>query len=74
MIYTAKVRPGSNVVVFGLGGIGLNVIQGARMVGADKIIGAATDVANLVERCVFADLASAISGRTAKLEKVEHPM
>jgi S-(hydroxymethyl)glutathione dehydrogenase/alcohol dehydrogenase len=39
VIYTAKVRPGSNVVVFGLGGIGLNVIQGARMVGADKIVG-----------------------------------
>jgi S-(hydroxymethyl)glutathione dehydrogenase / alcohol dehydrogenase len=39
VIYTAKVRPGSNVVVFGLGGIGLNVIQGARTVGADKIIG-----------------------------------
>ncbi|WP_010137426.1 S-(hydroxymethyl)glutathione dehydrogenase/class III alcohol dehydrogenase [Oceanicola sp. S124] len=36
---TAKVTPGSNVIVFGLGGIGLNVIQGARMVGADKIIG-----------------------------------
>ncbi|MCA0431867.1 MAG: S-(hydroxymethyl)glutathione dehydrogenase/class III alcohol dehydrogenase [Proteobacteria bacterium] len=39
VIYTAKVRPGSNVAVFGLGGIGLNVIQGARMVGANKIIG-----------------------------------
>jgi S-(hydroxymethyl)glutathione dehydrogenase / alcohol dehydrogenase len=39
VIYTAKVEPGANVVVFGLGGIGLNVIQGARMVGADKIIG-----------------------------------
>lgn len=39
VIYTAKVRPGSTVAVFGLGGIGLNVIQGARMVGADKIIG-----------------------------------
>ncbi|MBT4521956.1 MAG: S-(hydroxymethyl)glutathione dehydrogenase/class III alcohol dehydrogenase [Halieaceae bacterium] len=37
--FTAKVEPGANVVVFGLGGIGLNVIQGARMVGADKIIG-----------------------------------
>jgi S-(hydroxymethyl)glutathione dehydrogenase/alcohol dehydrogenase len=37
--YTAKVWPGANVAVFGLGGIGLNVIQGARMVGADKIIG-----------------------------------
>jgi len=39
VIYTAKVEPGTNVVVFGLGGIGLNVIQGAKMVGADKIIG-----------------------------------
>ncbi|MGN6550102.1 MAG: S-(hydroxymethyl)glutathione dehydrogenase/class III alcohol dehydrogenase [Pararhizobium sp.] len=39
VVYTGKVWPGANVVVFGLGGIGLNVIQGARMVGADKIIG-----------------------------------
>jgi len=39
VIHTAKVWPGANVAVFGLGGIGLNVIQGARMVGADKIIG-----------------------------------
>ncbi len=39
VIYTARVWPGANVAVFGLGGIGLNVIQGARMVGADKIIG-----------------------------------
>ena len=39
VIWTAKVWPGANVVVFGLGGIGLNVIQGARMAGADKIIG-----------------------------------
>jgi len=39
VINTAKVWPGANVAVFGLGGIGLNVIQGARMVGADKIIG-----------------------------------
>jgi S-(hydroxymethyl)glutathione dehydrogenase / alcohol dehydrogenase len=39
VIYTAKVEPGANVVVFGLGGIGLNVIQGARMAGADIIIG-----------------------------------
>ena len=37
--FTAKVEPGANIVVFGLGGIGLNVLQGARMVGADKIIG-----------------------------------
>lgn len=39
VVYRAKVEPGSNVVVFGLGGIGLNVIQGASMVGAGKIIG-----------------------------------
>jgi len=39
VINTAKVEPGSNVVVFGLGGIGLNVVQGARLVGANKIIG-----------------------------------
>lgn len=37
--FDAKVEPGSTVVVFGLGGIGLNVIQGAKMVGASKIIG-----------------------------------
>jgi S-(hydroxymethyl)glutathione dehydrogenase/alcohol dehydrogenase len=36
---TAKVEPGSNAIVFGLGGIGLNVIQGLKLVGADKIIG-----------------------------------
>src|SRR6202789_4502489 len=39
VVYSAKVEAGANVVVFGLGGIGLNVIQGAKMVGADKIIG-----------------------------------
>lgn len=39
VIFDAKVEAGSNVVVFGLGGIGLNVIQGAQMVGANKIIG-----------------------------------
>ena len=39
VIFTAKVEAGANVVVFGLGGIGLNVIQGAKMVGADRIIG-----------------------------------
>ena len=39
VINTAKVEPGANVVVFGLGGIGLNVIQGARMAGANRIIG-----------------------------------
>jgi S-(hydroxymethyl)glutathione dehydrogenase/alcohol dehydrogenase len=39
VINTAKVEPGANVVVFGLGGIGLNVIQGCRMVGAGMIVG-----------------------------------
>jgi len=45
VINTAKVQAGDNVVVFGLGGIGLNVVQGARMVGADKIIGVDTNPA-----------------------------
>jgi S-(hydroxymethyl)glutathione dehydrogenase/alcohol dehydrogenase len=39
VLWTAKVEPGATVVVFGLGGIGLNVIQGARIVGADMIVG-----------------------------------
>jgi S-(hydroxymethyl)glutathione dehydrogenase / alcohol dehydrogenase len=39
VVNTAKVEPGANVVVFGLGGIGLNVVQGARLVGANRIIG-----------------------------------
>jgi len=39
VIWTAKVEPGSRVVVFGLGGIGLNVVQGARMAGASQIVG-----------------------------------
>ena len=39
VFWTAGVEPGANVVVFGLGGIGLNVVQGARIAGADKIIG-----------------------------------
>jgi S-(hydroxymethyl)glutathione dehydrogenase/alcohol dehydrogenase len=39
VIFTAKVEPGSKVVVFGLGGIGLNVVQGARMAGAEMIVG-----------------------------------
>jgi len=39
VINTAKVEPGSNVVVFGLGGIGLNVIQGAKLAGANMIVG-----------------------------------
>src|ERR1700684_2940146 len=39
VINTAKVEPGARVVVFGLGGIGLNVLQGARLAGANKIVG-----------------------------------
>ncbi len=39
VLFTAKVEAGARVVVFGLGGIGLNVVQGARMVGADQIVG-----------------------------------
>src|SRR5574339_378994 len=39
VLYTAKVRPGARVVVFGLGGIGLNVVQGAKLVGANMIVG-----------------------------------
>jgi S-(hydroxymethyl)glutathione dehydrogenase/alcohol dehydrogenase len=45
VIYTAKVEPGANVVVFGLGGIGLNVVQGARLAGADMIVGVDTNPA-----------------------------
>src|SRR5262245_38523429 len=45
VVNTAKVWPGANVAVFGLGGIGLNVIQGARMVGANKIVGIDTNPA-----------------------------
>ena len=45
VIYTAKVEPGSTVVVFGLGGIGLNVVQGARMAGAGMIVGVDTNPA-----------------------------
>src|SRR5277367_1003313 len=43
VIFTAKVEPGANVVVFGLGGIGLNVVQGARLAGADMIVGVDTN-------------------------------
>ena len=45
VINTAGVEPGATVVVFGLGGIGLNVIQGARLVGADRIVGVDTNPA-----------------------------
>jgi S-(hydroxymethyl)glutathione dehydrogenase/alcohol dehydrogenase len=43
VLFTAKVEPGATVVVFGLGGIGLNVVQGARMAGAGMIVGIDTN-------------------------------
>src|SRR5436305_11182627 len=43
VINTAKVEPGARVVVFGLGGIGLNVVQGCRIVGADVVVGVDTN-------------------------------
>jgi S-(hydroxymethyl)glutathione dehydrogenase / alcohol dehydrogenase len=45
VIFTARVEPGARVVVFGLGGIGLNVVQGARIAGADMIVGVDTNPA-----------------------------
>ena len=51
--FDAKVEPGSTVAVFGLGGIGLNVIQGARMVGADRIIGVDLNASKAALGCQF---------------------
>ncbi len=66
VINTAKVEAGSNVVVFGLGGIGLNVIQGARLVGAAKIVGVDVNPAKraLAEKFGMTDFvdASAVDG------------
>src|SRR5690606_20213309 len=45
VVFTMKVEAGSTVAVFGLGGIGLNVIQGAKMIGASRIIGVDTNPA-----------------------------
>jgi S-(hydroxymethyl)glutathione dehydrogenase/alcohol dehydrogenase len=54
VVHTAKVQPGDTVVVFGLGGIGLNVIQGARLAGAGMIVGVANpkDVGDIVQHIV----------------------
>jgi S-(hydroxymethyl)glutathione dehydrogenase / alcohol dehydrogenase len=59
--FTAKVEPGSTVAVFGLGGIGLNVVQGARMVGAARIIGVDINPAKapLAERFGMTDFINA---------------
>ncbi len=43
VVFDARVEPGAKVVVFGLGGIGLNVVQGARLVGAERIVGVDTN-------------------------------
>jgi len=43
VLFTARVRPGDNVVVFGLGGVGLSAVQGARIAGADRIVGVDTN-------------------------------
>ncbi|MCY4040079.1 MAG: S-(hydroxymethyl)glutathione dehydrogenase/class III alcohol dehydrogenase [Gammaproteobacteria bacterium] len=61
VINTAKVEAGANVAVFGLGGIGLNVIQGARLVGANRIIGVDlnADKAPLAERFGMTDFIDA---------------
>src|SRR6202042_2338458 len=53
VINTAKVEAGANVVVFGLGGIGLNVLQGARMVGANMIVGVDLNPAREALGCKF---------------------
>ena len=60
---TAKVQPGTNVAVFGLGGIGLNVIQGARMAGAEKIVGVDLNrkKASLAEKFGMTDFVDASS-------------
>jgi S-(hydroxymethyl)glutathione dehydrogenase/alcohol dehydrogenase len=57
VLNTAKVRPGDNVVVFGLGGVGLNVVQGSRIAGADRIVGVDTNPARraLAERFGMTD-------------------
>jgi S-(hydroxymethyl)glutathione dehydrogenase / alcohol dehydrogenase len=61
VVFTAKVEPGSVVAVFGLGGIGLNVVQGARLVGASRIIGIDTNPAKapLAEKFGMTDFVDA---------------
>ena len=43
VLFTAKVTPGASVIIFGMGGIGLNVVQGARLAGATTIIAVDTN-------------------------------
>ena len=71
VINTAQVEPGANVVVFGLGGIGLNVIQGAHLVGANKIIGVDVNPKRkaLAERFGMTDF---VNPREIKGELVAH--
>ncbi|MCO5161341.1 MAG: zinc-binding dehydrogenase [Mesorhizobium sp.] len=74
-IFTAKVEPGSSVVVFGLGGIGLNVVEGARIAGATTIIGVDTNpakdetarrlgVSHFIDPRATADVVGAVRGIT----------
>jgi S-(hydroxymethyl)glutathione dehydrogenase / alcohol dehydrogenase len=71
VINTARVEPGANVVVFGLGGIGLNVIQGAKLVGANRIIGVDINPKRraLAERFGMTDF---VDAREAGKELVPH--
>ncbi|HEX4376419.1 MAG TPA: S-(hydroxymethyl)glutathione dehydrogenase/class III alcohol dehydrogenase [Steroidobacteraceae bacterium] len=71
VINTARVEPGANVVVFGLGGIGLNVIQGAKLVGANRIIGVDINPKRraLAERFGMTDF---VDAREAGAELVPH--
>ena len=65
VLWTAKVEPGSTVVVFGLGGIGLNVVQGARMAGATMIVG--------VDISPAREAAGRALGMTHFVNPTEHP-
>jgi S-(hydroxymethyl)glutathione dehydrogenase/alcohol dehydrogenase len=71
VINTARVEPGATVVVFGLGGIGLNVIQGARMAGAGRIVGVDMnpDKRELAERLGMTDF---VNPREAAGDLVPH--
>jgi S-(hydroxymethyl)glutathione dehydrogenase/alcohol dehydrogenase len=69
VVFDTKVEPGSTVVVFGLGGIGLNVIQAARMVGADRIVGVDINPAKraIAERFGMTDFVNAKDMKPAEV-------
>ncbi|MEQ1864291.1 MAG: S-(hydroxymethyl)glutathione dehydrogenase/class III alcohol dehydrogenase [Micropepsaceae bacterium] len=71
VIFTAKVEPGANVVVFGLGGIGLNVVQGAKLAGADMIVGVDVNPAReALGRCF--GMTHFVNPKTVKGDVVAH--